>query len=112
MLSAQQYQAIRYMIEGRKQDDVAKEVGVSARTIRNWLQNEDFQKEYRKEVQKVMDYLSGEAINTLADLMRNSSSDTVRLNACRDILSRAGFDATAKSKVELETPEDIIINIS
>lgn len=111
MLSAQQYQAIRHLIEGKKQDDVANEVGVSARTIRNWLQNEDFQKEYRKEVQKVMDFLSGEAINTLADLMRNSSSDNVRLNACRDILSRAGFDATAKSKVELDTPEDIIIHI-
>ena len=112
MLSAQQYHAIRYLIEGKKQDDVANEVGVSARTIRNWLQNEDFQKEYRKEVQKVMNYLSGEAINTLADLMRNSSSDNVRLNACRDILSRAGFDATAKSKVEVDTPEDIIITIT
>ena len=112
MLSAQQYHAIRHLIEGKKQDDVANEVGVSARTIRNWLQNEDFQKEYRKEVQKVMDYLSGEAINTLSDLMRNSSSDNVRLNACRDILSRAGFDATAKSKVEVDTPEDIIITIT
>ena len=50
MLSAQQYHAIRHLIEGKKQDDVANEVGVSARTIRNWLQNEDFQKEYRKEV--------------------------------------------------------------
>nr|CDL65645.1 unnamed protein product [uncultured bacterium] len=59
-----------------------------------------------------MDFLSGEAINTLADLMRNSSSDNVRLNACRDILSRAGFDATAKSKVEVDTPEDIIITIT
>lgn len=111
MLSTQQLQAIKGLMEGKKQGDVAKEVGVSARTIRNWLQNEEFQKAYKKEVQKVMDFLSGEALNTLADLMRNSSSDNVRLSACRDILSRAGFDATAKSKVELDTPEDIIIHI-
>lgn len=56
--------------------------------------------------------LSGEAFHSLLDLMRNSSSDTVRLNAAKDILSRAGFDATARSKLEMDMPNDIIISIT
>lgn len=112
MLSSQQYQAIRYLVEGQKHERIAEKIGVSARTIRNWLNSADFQKEYKTAMAETIDFLAGEALATLTDLMRNSSSDTVRLNACRDILSRAGYDATAKSKVELDTPDDIIITIS
>lgn len=110
-LSSQQIQAIKLLIEGKTQQEIADEIGVSARTIRNWQQNKEFSKQYRNELQAIMEGVAGEAIFTLVDLMRNATSDTVRLNACKDILSRAGFDATSKSKVEVDTPEDIIIHI-
>lgn len=41
------------------------------------------------------------AINELVKLAMNSSSDTVRLNALKDILSRAGYDQA----IQIETTE-------
>nr|CDL65616.1 unnamed protein product [uncultured bacterium] len=75
------------------------------------MRNAEFKEEYDKQVKELMSVLAGEALANLAELMRNASSESVRLNACKDILSRAGFDATAKSKMELDTPQDIIITI-
>lgn len=102
---------MRLLIEGKSQQQVADEVGVNRNTIGNWLRNAEFKEEYDKQVKDVMSVLAGEAMAHLANLMRNASSESVRLNACRDILSRAGFDATAKSKLEVDKPMDIIINI-
>lgn len=110
-MTGKQYHAIRLLIEGKSQQQVADEVGVNRNTIGNWLRNAEFKEEYDKQVKDVMSVLAGEAMAHLADLMRNASSESVRLNACRDILSRAGYDATAKSKVELDKPMDIVINI-
>lgn len=111
MLNDKQVKAIGYMIQGLKQKEVAEKAGVAVRTLRNWLSNDEFMEEYQKQQNILFQALAGEAFNTLADLMRNSSSDTVRLNAAKDILSRAGYDATAKSKTEISTPENIVINI-
>lgn len=110
-MKAKQLLAIKLLIEGKSQLEIANEIGVSDRTIRNWLSSSDFQEEYRTQLDQLMLSLSGEAFSSLLDLMRNSSSDTVRLNACKDILSRAGFDATARSKVEMDVPNDITISI-
>ena len=110
-MTGKQYHAIRLLIEGKSQQQVADEVGVNRNTIGNWLRNAEFKEEYDKQVKDVMSVLAGEAMAHLANLMRNASSESVRLNACRDILSRAGYDATAKSKVELDKPMDIVINI-
>lgn len=38
------------------------------------------------------------ALNVLEDLMRNADSENVRLNAARDILSRAGYDAITRQE--------------
>lgn len=110
-MTGKQYHAIRLLIEGKSQQQVADEVGVNRNTIGNWLRNAEFKEEYDKQVKDVMSVLAGEAMAHLANLMRNASSESVRLNACRDILSRAGYDATAKSKLEVDKPMDIIINI-
>lgn len=110
-MTAKQYHAMRLLIEGKTQQQVADEVGVNRNTIGNWLRNAEFKEEYDRQVKELMSVLAGEALANLAELMRNASSESVRLNACKDILSRAGFDATAKSKLELEKPMDIIINI-
>ncbi len=40
------------------------------------------------------------ALNVIKDLMLNSTSDTVRLNAAKDILHRAGLDQPAELRVE------------
>ena len=38
------------------------------------------------------------ALNVLEDLMRTAESENVRLNAARDILSRAGYDAIQRQE--------------
>jgi hypothetical protein len=38
------------------------------------------------------------ALNVLEDLMRTADSENVRLNAARDILSRAGYDAIQRQE--------------
>lgn len=111
-MKAKQLLAIKLLVEGKNQLEIADEIGVSDRTIRNWLASPDFQEEYRTQLEQLMLSLSGEAFHSLLDLMRNSSSDTVRLNAAKDILSRAGFDATARSKLEMDVPNDITISIT
>lgn len=98
-------------MEGKKQTEVAEEIGVNRNTIGNWLRNDEFKAEYDRQVKELMSVLAGEALTNIADLMRNSNSDTVRLNACRDIMSRAGYDATSKSKIEMEQPTDFVITI-
>lgn len=110
-MTAKQYQAIKLLLEGKNQQQVAEEVGVNRNTIGNWLRNDEFRDEYNKQLLDLMNTLAGEALAHIASLMRNASSESVRLNASKDILSRAGFDATAKSKVEMDQPTDIVINI-
>lgn len=50
-----------------------------------------------------------EAASVICNLMRNSTSDTVRLNAAKDILSRGGYDASQKQ--EFDFTKDITITI-
>lgn len=110
-MTAKQYQAIKLLLEGKSQQQTADEIGVNRNTIGNWLRNDEFRDEYNKQLLDLMNTLAGEALAHIASLMRNASSESVRLNASKDILSRAGFDATSKSKVEMDVPQDIIINI-
>tara|TARA_R110000824_G_scaffold401520_1_gene612758 strand:- start:4110 stop:4556 length:447 start_codon:yes stop_codon:yes gene_type:complete len=47
------------------------------------------------------------ALNVLEDLMRSGESENVRLNAARDILSRAGYDATQRSETTIKEVADL-----
>ena len=44
--------ALELLALGKKQNEVAKEVGVSERTIRRWLKEEEFQKKLEKKVRE------------------------------------------------------------
>lgn len=47
------------------------------------------------------------ALNVLEDLMRHAESENVKLNAARDILSRAGYDATQRSETTIKEVADL-----
>ena len=49
-MKAKQLLAIKLLIEGKSQLEIANEIGVSDRTIRNWLSSSDFQEEYRTQL--------------------------------------------------------------
>lgn len=64
-----------------------------------------------KLVAKMVDFRIGMqvplALNVVKDLMMNSKSDTVRLNAAKDILSRAGKDKPIEINHSAKSPEEM-----
>ena len=112
MLTEKQKNCALELAQGRfSLDVIAGRYGITNRTLYNWRKDEEFQKYYKQCFDSLFLEASAEALKTILSLMENAESETVKLNACKDILSRAGFDATAKSKQEITTPEDIVINI-
>lgn len=110
-LSTKQMRAIELLISCEmSQTKVAEEVDVSERTLYNWMRcNEEFRSAmewYRKEVYK--DY-APKAVETVVEIMLNGENDRVRLDAAKDILTRAGDDAV--SKVDLESENTVNINV-
>lgn len=73
------------------------------------MRNDEFKEEYDRQLREIMLLLSAEAVDNIAELMRTSNSDSVRLNAAKDILSRCGYDS--KSKVEIGKAVDLIVSI-
>jgi len=47
------------------------------------------------------------ALNVLEDLMRHGESENVKLNAARDILSRAGYDATERRETTIKEVSEL-----
>ena len=47
------------------------------------------------------------AVSVLESLMRTADSENVRLNAARDILSRAGYDAVAKQETTIKEVSEL-----
>jgi hypothetical protein len=47
------------------------------------------------------------ALNVVEELLRSGESENVRLNAARDILSRAGYDATQKSETTIKEVSEL-----
>ena len=47
------------------------------------------------------------ALNVLEDLMRHAESENVKLNAARDILSRAGYDATERRETTIKEVSEL-----
>ena len=96
-LNAKQMRAIELLINCKmNQTEIANEVGVSERTLYNWMRcNEEFRNAlewYRKEVYK--DY-APEAVETLLKLMRDGSSDKVMPAG---VQSKTSFTAWAMAK--------------
>ena len=110
-LNNKQIRAIELLINcTHNQKEIAEEIGVSEKTIYNWMRHtEEFRNAlewYRKEVYKDC---APEAVKAILDILRKGTSEKVRLAAAKDILDRAGDNAV--SKVDLETENAININV-
>lgn len=87
---------------------IAELLGVHPNTISNWLRDdavkglmEIYQKEEFEMNHKRLKALSGEAIQTMAELMQ-SPIDGVRYQASKDILDRTDFKPVSKREVKTE----------
>lgn len=110
-LNKRHYEAIALMAQGKSCQEIADAVGVSKQAVIQWRKDADFMREYEAVIREDFAVVVGEAKEIILDLMRNGKNEAIRLKACQDVLSRAGYDAVSKSKVDLETPQDIVIVI-
>ncbi|OQA61638.1 MAG: hypothetical protein BWY41_00040 [Candidatus Atribacteria bacterium ADurb.Bin276] len=71
----------------------AEDAGISETTLWRWLQREDFSKAYREARKQAVNQaiahiqrISGEAVNTLREVMNEGRKETARVTAARAIL--------------------------
>lgn len=110
-MNEKQLKAVWLLVQGFSDKVIAEELKITEKTLEKWKKQEDFKQEYDKAMRHIFKELSAEATATMADLMRNSTSQNVRLQACKDILSRGGYDAKNMQEIEVKAPEAINITI-
>jgi len=71
----------------------AENAGISETTLWRWLQREDFKKAYKEARKQAVNQaiahiqqISGEAVNTLREVMNDGAKETARVTAARAIL--------------------------
>ena len=80
--------------------EMAKELGVSEKTIYNWRRDPEFQVMKDKMVREAFSDYATKAFKSLFDLSQTASSEMVRYQASADLLDRAGYKPTDKQEIE------------
>ena len=107
-LNANMIRCIQLMVyTDMSKGDICKELGVAPNAISRWQHRDDFNEALRDEMHKGFDALAIKARRKLDSLM-DSKNDGVALGACKEVLSKAGYDATQK----VEQKVDNIIRVS
>lgn len=102
-LNETQLKAIHMLVhENKKKHEIATELGVHRTAWGRWFKNPEFKDEYDRVMHEYMSEISSTAINRVNELMF-AESESVSLQAAKDILSRAGYDAVQKSEVRSTT---------
>lgn len=100
-LNTRHKMCITYMLEGKTQLEIADILGVNDETISRWKKSEEFQKELKRQQEKKFNQMATVAIRELNKLLTSAESETVKLNAIKDVLDRAGFKPTDKQEVDV-----------
>ena len=107
-LNANMIRCIQLMVyTDMSKGDICKELGVAPNAISRWQQRDDFNEALRDEMHKGFDALAIKARRKLDSLM-DSKNDGVALGACKEVLSKAGYDAAQK----IEQKVDTVINVN
>lgn len=96
-LTPKQKKAISALADGASYTEAAAAAGVGVRTLWNWRQNHDFATEIedritilREETISKILALASESLDILSAIQRNSSRDSVRVQAATSILRQTG----------------------
>ena len=101
MLTDKQIIVLNLLIyEGKLKREAAEAVGVIPETISNWFHNEEFSKTFVEMRTKLLEEASYKALQVMINLASNADSQAVQLNAAKDLMSRAGMDATTKTEIK------------
>jgi predicted transcriptional regulator len=97
--------AVVMLAEGKRTDQVAKDTGMSQRTIQRWLAEDDLfaetleglQEEIVKASLRHLKAIAVRAAEAVGEMMESGTSDdTVRIRAAQDILDRVHGKATIR----------------
>lgn len=112
MLNEKQRACLNLMVTGEfTNKEIASEIKVSEQTLCNWKKNDEFMAEFDNLMRKAINQASAKAFKTMTELL-NSNSETIRLQASKDLLDRSGFKAIDKMEVETDaTPVVIKMNV-
>jgi uncharacterized protein YjcR len=101
-LNENQYKAIGLLLEGKKNVDIAEELGIHRNTVTNWLKDDLFQSELRKAATRHSQHRLGELIERMYDVAINDRSAAM----AKLILQSQGM-LSEKHIVEREAPSAI-----
>lgn len=102
---------IEYMVyTDMQKQEIAKELGVANNAISRWMNREDFQKALQDEMHRGFNSLAIKARKKLEKLI-DSNNDGVALGACKEVLSKAGYDATQKIDARVDAITTISVTV-
>lgn len=103
-------QAIQMFASGNyTQKQMCEELEINPTTLYRWKQTEEFQSRLRNEIKsKMADYV-GMALRNIATLATNADSETVRLNANKELMEKFGI--TSKQEIDINATTEIVIDI-
>ncbi len=102
-LNAKMLKCIELMVyTDMQKQEIAKELGVANNAISRWMAREDFQKALQDEMHKGFNSLAIKARRKLESLI-DSNNDGVALGACKEVLSKAGYDAAQKVEQKIDS---------
>jgi transcriptional regulator with XRE-family HTH domain len=108
-LNAKQETALRLLLQGYSQTEIAKEMGVDSRTVRRWQEGREFQAAYNEEVQELLRAATDEARRSLCPAiaaLRQIAQDDSQSAASRVAACRAILDFGLKMSKGLEEQEE------
>lgn len=80
--------------------ELAKELGVTERTLYNWRKEPEFQMMKEKMVRDAFSDIASKAFKSVVQLSQTANSELVRYQASADLLDRAGYKPTDKQEIE------------
>ena len=108
-LTQKQLDCIEMQYKGIQNQDIALSLGIHYNTITKWGKKDEYKAAQKEYIDTQINQAASRAAQTIFDLMENAKSETVRLNAAKDILSRAGYDAAARIEAKTENENKTII---
>ena len=98
-LTNQQIKCIELMLDGESQESIAKKIGVARETISRWKKQDLFRDKLKEAVNLKFERMAVIAQLTIQNLATNAQSESVRLNAAKDILDRGGYKPVDEQKI-------------
>ena len=101
---------LELMLAGElNQKQIAEELGCTESTISKWKHDEEFQATFRKELRLLMSGEAPAAITRIVKLSKTAESESVRLNANKMILDKAGL--ADKTELEITGTKEITVSL-